>query len=156
MTASNVPEIAQIIQLSVAPVFLLVAVGGVLNVITSRLARIVDRVRALEQDVPNADEPRRRDELGELAVLARRMKVCQWAIASCTFSAMLVCVTVMALFIGGVRALDFEAAVAFLFVAVMAALTLGLSLFLWEVSISTRVVRVREEYVRAGRKLREG
>jgi hypothetical protein len=156
MTPSNVPEIAQIIQLSVAPVFLLVGIGGLLNVITNRLARIVDRVRALEEDVPRADEPRRRDELEELAVLARRMKICQWAIASCTFSAMLVCVTVMVLFIAGIRALDFEVLVAFLFVAVMAALTLGLVLFLWEVRISTRVVRVREEYVRAGRKVREG
>jgi hypothetical protein len=156
MTPSNVPEIAQIIQLSVAPVFLLVGIGGLLNVITSRLARIVDRVRALEEDVPNADEPRRRDELGELAVLARRMKICQLAIASCTFSAMLVCVTVMVLFIAGIRALDFEVLVAFLFVAVMAALTLGLGLFLWEVRISTRVVRVRDEYVQAGRKVREG
>ena len=156
MISPSVPDIAQIIQLAIAPVFLLVGISGLLNVITNRLARIVNRVRALEDDVPNADEPRRRDEIGELAVLARRMTICQWAIASCTFSAMLVCVMVMALFIAGIRALDFEAVVAFLFVAVMAALTLGLILFLWEVSISTRVVRVREEYVRAGRKLREG
>lgn len=156
MITPHVPGIAQIIQLSVAPVFLLVGVGGLLNVITNRLARIVDRVRALEEDVPHADEPRRRDEIGELTVLARRMMICQWAIASCTFSAMLVCVMVMVLFIAGIQALDFEAVVAFLFVAVMGALTLGLALFLWEVRISTRVVRVREEYVRAGKKLREG
>lgn len=156
MAARNLPEIAQIIQLAVTPVFLLVGIGGVLNVITNRLARIVDRVRALEGDVPQADEAQRRHELGELAVLARRMKVCQGAIASCTASAMLVCVTVVVLFVASIAALDFAIPVASLFIAAMAALTLGLSLFFWEVSISTRVVRVREDYVRAGRKLREG
>jgi hypothetical protein len=39
-----------------------------------------------------------------------------------------------------------------LFIAVMAALTLGLMLFFLEVAISTRTVRVRDEYVRAGRR----
>lgn len=151
MNEAGVTSIAQIIQLSIAPVFLLVGIGSFLNVMTGRLARIVDRVRVLEEDVLTADEQRRRDEIGELAVLSRRLGVCQGAIAMCTISAVLVCIMVSLLFFGSMGATNFAKAVALLFIIVMAALTLGLALFFLEVTISTRVVRVREEYVRAGR-----
>ena len=41
----------QIIQLSIAPVFLIAGIGTLLNVLTSRLARVVDRGRAIELDL---------------------------------------------------------------------------------------------------------
>jgi hypothetical protein len=154
MAAPDVPAIAQIIQLAIAPVFLLVGIGGLLNVMAGRLARVVDRVRALELDVLTADEARRRDEIGELAILARRMTVCHWAIALCTLSAMLVCVMVIVLFLASVGAMNFAVPVASLFIAVMSALTIGLALFLVEINISLRVVRVRKEYLRAAQELR--
>jgi hypothetical protein len=153
MAAPQVPEIAQIIQLAIAPVFLLVGIGGLLNVMSGRLARIVDRVRMLELDVLVADEQRRRDEIGELAVLAKRMTICHWAIGLSTLSAMLVCVMVIVLFLSSVGAMKFAAPVAWLFIAVMLALTAGLVLFLAEINISLRVVRVRKEYLRAAREL---
>lgn len=151
MNGSGVATIAEIIQLAITPIFLLVAIGSLLNVMTGRLARIVDRVRKLEKDVLTADEQRRRDDVGELAMLSRRISISQWAIAMCIVSAVLVCVMVSLLFFGSMGATNFSQAVALLFIAVMAALTLGLLLFFLEVTISIRVVRVRDEYVRAGR-----
>ena len=153
MAAPDVPAIAQIIQLAIAPVFLLVGIGGLLNVMSGRLARIVDRVRALELDVLVAEEARRRDEIGELAVLSRRMTICHWAIALSTLSAMLVCIMVIVLFLASVGAMTFATPVALLFIAAMLALTVGLVLFLVEINISTRVVRVRKEHLRAAREL---
>jgi hypothetical protein len=153
MGADDVSAVARIIQLAVTPVFLLVGIGGLLNVMSGRLARIVDRVRALETDLLTADEQRRRDELGELAILSRRLKICHWAIAMCTVSAILVCLMVVLLFFASFSTMNYGVPVALLFIAVMTALTIGLGLFFVEISISTRVVRVREEYVRqAGRK----
>lgn len=149
MAAPPISDIAHIIQLSVAPVFLLVAVGSLLNVITGRLARIIDRARALEIDAETADEKRRAFDIAELNVLSQRMRLCQWAITMCTVSAVLVCVTVSVLFVSSIATMDFTVPVALLFIAVMAAMTAGVSLFFIEVSISTRVVRVREEYLLA-------
>ena len=151
MNGSGVATIAEIIQLAITPIFLLVAIGSLLNVMTGRLARIVDRMRKLEKDVLTADEQRRRGDVGELAMLSRRISISQWAIAMCIVSAVLVCVMVSLLFFGSMGATKFGQAVALLFIAVMAALTLGLLLFFLEVTISIRVVRVRDEYVRAGR-----
>ena len=151
MNGAGVTLIAQIIQLAIAPVFLLVGISGLLNVMTGRLARIVDRVRALEEDVLTADAERRRDDVGELAILSRRLSISQGAIAMCTISAIFVCVMVIVLFVAAIGSMDFAVPVALLFILIMTALTIGLLLFFLEVAISTRVVRVRDEYVRAGR-----
>ena len=51
--------IAQTIQLSVTPVFLLVATGSLLNVIAGRLARVVDRSRTLMERLPAGLRPSR-------------------------------------------------------------------------------------------------
>ena len=149
-----ISAIAQIIQLAIAPVFLLVGISGLLNVMTGRLARIVDRVRSLELDVEVADEARRLADIRELAVLARRVSVCQGAIAMCCLSAILVCVMVIVLFIASLAVMDFTAPVALLFIAIMGCLTIGLMLFFFEITISTRVVKVREEFILAARERR--
>ena len=51
---SHVTSLAQVIQLAVAPVFLLAGVGATLNVLASRIGRIIDRARAMEEKLPNA------------------------------------------------------------------------------------------------------
>jgi hypothetical protein len=41
--------IAQTIQLALAPVFVLVAIGNIMNILSGRLGRVVDRSRVLQQ-----------------------------------------------------------------------------------------------------------
>jgi len=48
MEPNAVENIAVVIQLSVAPVFLLAGIAGMLNVLSIRLGRIVDRARIVE------------------------------------------------------------------------------------------------------------
>jgi len=153
ITDTNIATVASIIQLSVAPVFLLAGIAGILNVLAARLARIVDRARGLEVDIPTADADIQRAEIRELAILDRRMTMCHWAIGLCTFAALLVCVVVMVLFVAVLSALAFAVPVALLFIGAMVSVTLGLLLFLGEVTIATRWVRVSERFVRKGKPL---
>ena len=51
-------DLAMIIQLSVAPVFLLAGIAGFLNVMSGRLGRIVDRARVVEQRETRLSDPR--------------------------------------------------------------------------------------------------
>jgi high-affinity Fe2+/Pb2+ permease len=143
-------DIAHIIQLVIAPVFLLTAVSGLLNVVASRLARVVDRVRSLELDVPNADEAVRVQEIEELQILDRRIRLCHLSIGLCTASALLVCLVVILLFVVSLQAMNFAVPVSLLFIVAMLCLTAGLMLFLTEVTIATRSVRVSEQYVTRG------
>ena len=48
-----IPTVAHVIQMAVAPVFLLTGVGAILTVLTNRLARIIDRARILEERLPD-------------------------------------------------------------------------------------------------------
>ncbi len=45
----NVTTISRVIQLAVAPVFLLTGIGAILAVLTGRLGRVVDRFRVLSE-----------------------------------------------------------------------------------------------------------
>jgi hypothetical protein len=60
MTANYNTDIAQVIRLASAPVFLLTVVGTIIGVLSNRPARIVDRTRVFEVDIePGAPRPRR-------------------------------------------------------------------------------------------------
>jgi hypothetical protein len=147
MTETSVNAVATIIQLAVTPVFLLAGVSGILNVLAQRLARVVDRARKLESDFPTAERDVQDAELRELAILDRRMAFCHWAIGFCTAGALLVCLVVMVLFIADLTALEFAVPVSLLFIASMLSVTIGLLLFLAEVTVATRWVRVSEQFV---------
>lgn len=150
MTDASISTIAHIIQLAVAPVFLLAGIGSILNVFAARLARVVDRARRLEMLVSNADDEERSIEIQELEILDRRMAICHWAIGLCTAAALLICLVVVILFVADIVEIRFAIPVSLLFIAAMVSLTCGLLLFLAEVTIATRFVRVNEKFVRRG------
>ena len=141
-----VDSIAESIRLAVAPVFLLTGIGSMLNVLTSRLARITDRARRIEGDISGYPSDRRRMAIAELGILDRRMAAAHWAIALCTCSALLVCIVVAILFVGEVVPMRATRAVPILFVAAMTLLIAGLMLFLYEVQIALRSVRIRAAF----------
>lgn len=152
MAVLAVDSIAQSIQLAVAPVFLLTGIGSMLNVLATRLGRITDRARKIENDISGYPSDRRDRAITELEILDRRMAASHWAIALCTCSALLVCIVVAILFIGEVISIRGTAAVPALFVGAMTLLIAGLMLFLYEVQVALRSVRVRSAIFIEGEK----
>ena len=138
-----VSAIAQQIQLSVAPVFLLAGVGAFLNVMANRLARVVDRARELAGAVESLDEAERARALGELSLLTRRINAANLAIGCCTTSALFVCLVVATLFVAAPTQLAVARFISWLFIAAMALLTAGLVLFLHEVRLAMGSIRIR-------------
>lgn len=137
--------IAHQIELAVAPVFLLAGIGALLNVMAQRLARVVERGRSLEQDFAGLDEENRRLAGAELEILDRRMTLVNLAITACTAAALLVCVLVASLFVADMADFVLARPIAWMFVAAMGLLILGLSLFLWEVRLAMSALRIRRE-----------
>lgn len=144
-SAAAVSAIAHNIQLAVAPVFLLAGIGSILNVLTARLARVIDRARLIEAAVPDAGADARLRHLVELAVLDRRMILAHRAITLCTASALFVCLLVALLFVADLVDLAYARIIAILFVVAMALLIAGLLCFLTEIQVATRSVRVSRE-----------
>jgi hypothetical protein len=139
---SGVSAIAHVIQLAVAPVFLLSGVGAMLAVLTSRLARIIDRARALEERTPLAAAVERGRLAADLGVLSQRARLINRAIGLCTTCALLICTVIAALFGGAFLDTDVSTLIGFIFIAAMLALIGALVFFLREIQIATRSMRI--------------
>jgi len=134
-------DIGQVIQLAVAPVFLLSGVGVTLGVLATRLARIIDRARHLEQFVPAHDGQTREQALAELHTLSRRARLIHQAITLCTTCALLICLLIADLFVGAALGLGLAVVTAGLFVLAMLALIGGYVSFLREIFLATHSLR---------------
>jgi len=139
-TTANVTIVAHVIQQAVAPVFLLTGVGAILSVLTSRLARVVDRFRSLS----DASEVVRTAHTKELETLSRRARLIHWAISLCTICALFICIVIAALFVGSETGIDPSGTISILFIAAMLALISGLLCFLREIALATGRIEVLE------------
>lgn len=140
-----VTTIAQTIQLSLSPVFMLAGIAGVLNLIASRLARVVDRARTLEALHPRTSGPEHRRHVWELRLLDRRMAVINTSLFLCVASAVLICCVVALLFVAELGHLHIGTVVAIIFIVAMALLVAGLMAFIVEVRMSLSATRIRVE-----------
>ena len=145
----QVSTIAQTIQLSLAPVFMLAAIGQILNVLAGRLARVIDRARILEARVlgPETGTDRVRD-VWELKLLDERMSIINAALFLAVSSAIMTCVLIALLFIAELAKLHFGTAVALCFILAMILLIAALVSFIVEVRISLRAFRIRPELLK--------
>lgn len=142
---TSVITVAQIIQLAVAPVFLLAGIGAFLNVCAGRLSRIVDRARQIEPFLLASRGDEHERWLGELHVLDRRMVLVSRAIFLTVLAAVLICTVVVLLFAASFANAHFATAIALLFIASMIAIGLGFAIFLLETRVGSRAVRIRSE-----------
>jgi len=138
---SPVEGLAKAIQLSVAPVFLLAGISGLLGVLSNRLARIIDRGRQLQVQVNDPSVAVSRDARRELQLQKRRMGLMLKAIELATVTILLVALVVAIVFVSAVARLDLALLVVPLFVLAMLCLMVAVVLFLREVQIATGQIR---------------
>jgi len=148
---SPISAIAHVIQLAIAPVFLISGVATLLSVLANRLGRIVDRARVLDSQLDLSDEARRALALEEFTGLSTRARLANIAITFCTLCAMLTCVTIATLFIGTFTTINLSRVITGLFIAAMFSLFLALVSFLGEVIIATRALRISSGPPAAGK-----
>ncbi len=142
---TSVATVAQVIQLAVAPVFLLAGIGAFLNVCAGRLSRIVDRARDIEPLLLNSRGAEHDRWLGEIRTLDRRMALVSQAIFLSVLAAVLICAVVVLLFAAGLTGAHFGTTIALLFIATMIAIGAGFAVFLVETRVGSRAVRIRAE-----------
>lgn len=141
---NRITDIAHVIQLAVAPVFLLSGVGVTLTVITNRLARIIDRARVLEGRLTAHPEQPHVKERAELKLLARRAHIVHLAITLTTMCALLIALLIVGLFVGAFLEIDLSKVIGGLFVIAMLAFVGALIGFLREIYLATGTLRFGE------------
>jgi hypothetical protein len=139
---ANITGIAHIIQIAVAPVFLLMVIGTLLIVMTNRLGRIIDRARVLEGQLKDAPAENLEILHGNLANLSRRAKLIGYSITLSTATALSVCVLIAMLFLGDFLEFNITITVAALFIIAMMLLITALLCLLREILISTANLRI--------------
>ncbi len=140
----HVADITRIIQLAVAPVFLLTAIGTILSALNNRLGRIVDRRRIVEdrmrKDLPEGEPPAKED-VYELELLVRRIGLIYHAIVLAIVCALLICLLVASAFVGVFVIFDIARLIGTLFILAMFALIGSLWMLLREVFLAVKVGR---------------
>lgn len=142
---SSLPGLARDIQFALAPVFLLNGIGLILNMLTGRLSRIVDRARDIEEAFTPRDHPRHGLQVTELRILDRRMEIVNNAIFLATASAVVLCSLVAGIFLARLVGVGFARTLSILFALSLLLLIASLSLFLYEVRMAVAAIRVRDE-----------
>lgn len=136
-------DIAHLIQIALTPIFLISAIGVTLNVLTSRLARIVDRARKMEETLRVGERGEDGQNLhAALDVLARRARYINSAITLITLSALFISLVVVMLFVNAFLRWELSVFIASMFVLSMLSLAAALTAFLIEVRIATRTLRI--------------
>lgn len=139
----NINDVPQAIQLAMGPAFLLTGIAGLLNVMTGRLARIIDRGRRLADVADAAGEatvltPAVR---AELLQLDRRRHLAGIAISACTLAALLICLVIASLFFEVFLDAHLSGLIGTFFTGATLALVVGLAYFLREVHAATAMLR---------------
>lgn len=137
----QVGDIAHVIQLAVAPVFLLSGVAATLTVLTNRLARIIDRARNLEAALPGALADAVDGIHQELSTLSQRATLIHRAITLCTTCALLICLVIIMLFLGALLTAEFSSLTALVFIVALCAYLGALVSFLLEIRVATASMR---------------
>ena len=143
--ANAVTTIAQTIQLSLSPAFMLTGIGALLTVLAGRLSRVIDRARVLEELHGARTGPEHDRHVAELRILARRMGVVNAGLFMAVSSAVMNCAVVALLFVAELARLELGRVVAVAFILAMMFLIAALLSFLFEVRISVRAIRIRPE-----------
>jgi len=138
-----VHTVSELIQLSVAPVFLVAGVAGLLNIFTGRLARIMDQVYKLDEfekseDITSYSISRRK-------FLTMRMSNINLAIFFSTATGLFVALVIVIMFLSTL--LDFETSViiSVLFILAMSSLIIALLVFLKEIHYTTSFIKTKRD-----------
>ncbi len=145
--------IAQTIQLALAPVFVLVAIGNILNLLSSRLGRVVDRARSLQDRHTATEGPDHDAVVAEIRMIDRRIRLITRAIRIMVISGLMVGLTVAVLFLEELISFDLQRVAATAFLAAILLLMWALVLFLRETQIAAEQLRIPNTYLELERDL---
>jgi hypothetical protein len=132
-------DIGHVIQLAIAPVFLLTGVATKLAMLMNRLARIIDRTRVLKERLRKGPDPECNEELDVLYV---RWQLINYALTGSTACGFLICLVIASLFLGDTTNLPLDRYIAGMFVLAMLALIASFVFLLREVFVSFRYMRL--------------
>lgn len=144
--------IAHTIQLALAPVFVLVALGNIMNILSTRLGRIVDRARHLQQRHSETFGSEHDMVVSEIRFCDERIDLITKAIRNLVISGLAIGTTVATLFVEEMAGYPLEWVAAVFFLVALSLLMWALLLFLHETRVAAAALRIPRDYLELHRK----
>ncbi len=141
LSPENPQNVIELIQLALTPVFLIVGIGQLLNVVTTRVSRVIDRARTLENKREEGKKSNWKIEK-ELIALNRRLNLANWSITFLTGAAAMICIDIILLIANGLLIQNLDQAVLAFFILSVLSITGGLVCFFIEVTLATATLKV--------------
>ncbi len=148
LPVQDLHALTSVLQTSLTPAFLLVALGALLNLFTGRLSRIVDRARALQEKHPKTLGVDRAHLVGELRILEKRMQGVGRSIMFAVLAAIFVCFVIAILFLMGLGRFQMAWLAVTCFGLGLTMMVASLILFAREVRLATNAIHVRDEFLK--------
>ncbi len=139
--------IAQTIQLALAPVFVLVAMGNILNLLSSRLGRVVDRARTLQDRHVATEGPEHDMVVAEIRMIDQRITLVTRAMRLLVLSGLSIGTTVAVLFCEELFSMNLQRVAAGTFLLAVVLLMYALVLFLRETEVAAQQLRIPRQYL---------
>jgi hypothetical protein len=136
------PDLLPILQVAIGPVILISGVGLLLLTMTNRFGRIIDRARQVSREIRSAESPEPDRARAQLEILLARVRIVRGAIAAAAVSVLLAAVLIIVIFVSALFGLSFAAPVVGLFASCLASLIGSLILFLRDINLSLRALRL--------------
>lgn len=137
--------IAHTIQLALAPVFLLVAIGNIMSILSMRLGRTVDRARHLQEQHGRTSGEEHARVVAEMRSVDRRIALITRAIRLLVTGGIAIGTTVAILFLEEMLGYQLEKVAAGFFIVAIALLMWGLTMFLREIQLAAASLRIRRD-----------
>jgi hypothetical protein len=134
---------AHLIQVALTPVFLLSGIAALLNVFAGRLARVADRVEALESAMTAGSTP---SIDAEITRLHRRSQVMDWAVVLAAIGAAATCLAILTLFLQAVSNKAIAGILLFFFGGAIVCTLGSVVAFGIEMLLSSRALRLRMHF----------
>ena len=150
MLVNNSGEIVNLIQLSVAPVFLIAGVAGLLNVFLGRLTRIIDKLERMDSALiakKKKDESYTEDKraVKRREFLIMRMENTNFAIFFATVTGLMVALVILSVFATTLFSYHIEIIISIFFMLAMFFLIIALILFLREIYFTTYFIKLKKD-----------
>jgi len=140
-STASLDSIAHIIQLALTPVFLLTGLAGLMNVFSTRLGRVADRVDLLTEALEAAGEDEVKRLRGHLEYLRIRSWVLDGAVVLGAIGGAATCAATLTLFVGALRNATIAGILFTLFATAILSTLGALTAFLVEVLMAGQSLR---------------
>jgi hypothetical protein len=134
--------VVRVLQTALTPAFLLAAVASLLNVLTTRLARAVDRSRELQRSLGESAGKERQAIRDELAIIGKRKRLSRISILFSVTGAVVICIMVALLFLMGISAFSMAELIVSMFTLAMGLIAFALIALLWETTLAAHEVDI--------------